>query len=151
MMTVKEAIDAIEKDTKCSTKAIECANARRVCGNCELYVDPYDLDGAHETAFRIMQAWEKAKEDIRKACGCRTALDIMERYEKEEQIEPEKVRCVTCKHLRTELIQQRNLPDSICASPVWKELGRTTPHIIGHDINEPIRCDHWEPKKEGET
>ena len=61
----------------------------------------------------------------------------------------EKVTCITCRHLRTELIQRRNIPDGICAAPIWKELNRTVPHVIGHDLHEPIRCDHWEPKEEG--
>lgn len=60
-----------------------------------------------------------------------------------------KVRCIDCKHLRVELIKQRKLPDSICANPLWKELGRA-PHVIGHDEHEPILCDHFE-KKEGQN
>lgn len=58
----------------------------------------------------------------------------------------EKVTCITCRHLRTELIQRRNFPDEICAAPIWKELNKTVPHVIGHDPHEPIRCDHWKPK-----
>ena len=68
----------------------------------------------------------------------------------EPKEEPKKVTCVTCRHLRTELIQRRNIPDSICAAPIWKELGRA-PHVIGHNTHEPIRCDHWEPKEEGKA
>lgn len=63
------------------------------------------------------------------------------------RLEEKKVRCIDCKHLHVELIMQRNLPDSICANPLWKELGRA-PHVIGHDEHEPIRCDYFE-KKEG--
>lgn len=60
--------------------------------------------------------------------------------------EPEKVTCITCRHLRTELIQRRKIPDSICAAPIWKELNKTVPHVIGHDPREPIRCDYHKPK-----
>lgn len=147
-MTVREAIDVMEKDKACATKAMACIDEKKPCSSCEIYVDPYGLDEAHETAFRVMQAWEKAKDDIRKACGCTTALDIMERYEKEEQIEPERVTCITCRHMRDEQVQRRNVPEYICAAPIWKELNKA-PHIIEHDPSEPIRCDHWEAKKEG--
>lgn len=61
--------------------------------------------------------------------------------------EEKKVRCIDCKHLRVELIKQRNLPDSICINPLWKELGRA-PHVIGHDEHEPIRCDYFEKKED---
>ena len=57
-----------------------------------------------------------------------------------------RVTCITCGHLRTEQIQGRKIPDSICAAPIWKELNRTVPHVIGHDTREPIQCDFRKPK-----
>lgn len=64
-------------------------------------------------------------------------------YEEQEA----RVRCIDCEHLRTMLTQGKHLPGAICASPIWKELGRA-PHVVEHDLYEPIRCDHFE-KKEG--
>lgn len=68
----------------------------------------------------------------------------------EPKEEPEKVTCITCRHLRTELIQRRNIPDNICTAQIWEEL-RNTPHPIWHDEHEPIRCNYWEPKDEGKA
>lgn len=82
-MTVEKAVDLIEMDLKCSEHAIACANAKKSCMGCELYADPYELDDAREMAFRILKAWKSAKEEIKKTCGCSTAYDIMEKYEKE--------------------------------------------------------------------
>lgn len=59
------------------------------------------------------------------------------------------VRCIDCEHLRTTLTQGKHLPGAFCASPIWKELGRA-PHVVEHDLYEPILCDHFE-KKEGTT
>lgn len=84
-MKLKEATEIIEKDKACAERAIECINEKKACNSCEIYVDSYDVDEAHEIALRVMQAWEKAKSDIRKACGCSTALDIMEKYQKEAE------------------------------------------------------------------
>lgn len=84
-MTLKEATELMEKDERCAAKAEACINEKKPCGECDLFADPYDLDEARWTALRLMQAWEKAKEDIRKACGCTTALDILEKYEKEAE------------------------------------------------------------------
>ena len=65
------------------------------------------------------------------------------------RLEEKKVRCIDCEHLRTMLTQGKHLPGAICASPVWKELGKS-PHVVRHDLYEPILCDHFE-KKEGTT
>jgi len=66
-----------------------------------------------------------------------------------KRLDEKKVRCIDCEHLRTTLTQGKHLPGAFCASPIWKELGRA-PHIVEHDLYEPILCDHFE-KKEGET
>lgn len=66
-----------------------------------------------------------------------------------QMTEPEKVRCIDCEHLRTMLTQGKHLPGAICASPIWKAVGRE-PHVVWHDLFEPIRCDHFE-KKEGQN
>ena len=82
-MTVEKAVDLIEMDAKCSEHAIACANQKKACAVCELYVDTYELDDARELSFRILKAWKSTKEEIKKTCGCSTAYDIMEKYEKE--------------------------------------------------------------------
>lgn len=84
-MKLKEATEIMENDKACAAVALECFEEGNPCGICKYYADPYKLEEARWTALRIMQAWEKAKSDIRKACGCTTALDIMERYEKEAE------------------------------------------------------------------
>lgn len=61
--------------------------------------------------------------------------------------EPKMVRCIDCEHLRTMLTQRKHLPGAICASPIWKAVGQE-PHVVWHDLYEPIRCDHFEKKEE---
>ncbi len=85
MMTIEEATELMQKDKQCATKADDCFVDGIRCSDCDLFVDPYALDEARWTALRIMEAWTKAKEDIRKECGCSTALDILERYENGEE------------------------------------------------------------------
>lgn len=63
--------------------------------------------------------------------------------------EEKKVRCIDCEHLRTLLTQAKHLPGAFCASPVWKELEKQ-PHVVKHDLYEPIRCDYFEKKKKEE-
>lgn len=56
-----------------------------------------------------------------------------------------KVSCITCKYSGTTHIEGRRLPDDICTAQIWEKLNKA-PHVIGHDLHEPIWCDHWEPK-----
>lgn len=62
-----------------------------------------------------------------------------------QMTEPEKVTCITCKYSGTTHIEGRRLPDDICTAQIWEKLNKA-PHVIGHDLHEPIWCDHWEPK-----
>ena len=82
-MKLKEATDIMEKDKACAAVALECLNDGIPCSGCKYYTDPDKLEEARWTALRVMQAWKSAKEEIKKTCGCTTAYDIMEKYEKE--------------------------------------------------------------------
>ena len=144
-MKLKEATDILEKDKACAEQAMECIDEKKECSSCEYFTD-YKLEEARWTALRVMQAWEKAKSDIRKACGCTTALDIMEKYQKEA----EEVTCITCGHIDIRDVQGQAASVCFCRAKIWEEIGKQ-PHVIGHDPHEPIRCDHWEAKKEGKT
>lgn len=84
-MKLMEATEIIEKDKACGEHVRSCAERGVPCITCEYYAEPYKLEEAKWTALRVMQAWEKAKIDIRNACGCTTALDIMEKYQKEAE------------------------------------------------------------------
>ena len=84
-MRLKEATEIMQKDKRCAGRAMDCFEADIACGVCDLFVQETELDEARWTALRLMEGWQKAKEDIRKACGCSTALDIMEKYQKEAE------------------------------------------------------------------
>lgn len=80
-MTIEKAIEVTDKLRKCWAEP--CLSFDYDCDDCELHSDPDELDDAREVAFRILKAWKSAKEEIKKTCGCTTAYDIMEKYEKE--------------------------------------------------------------------
>lgn len=81
-MKLKEATEIIEKDKACAAVVLECLKECVPCSRCKYHTDPDKLDEARWTALRVMQAWKSAKEEIKKTCGCSTAYDIMEKYEK---------------------------------------------------------------------
>ena len=84
-MKLMEAMDIMEKDKACAERVRTCAERGVPCITCEYYADPYKLEEAKWTALSVMQSLEKAKSEIRKACGCTTALDIMEKYQMEAE------------------------------------------------------------------
>ena len=65
-MTLTEAPELIEKDKACAAVALECINEGIPCSGCKYHADPDQLEEARWTALRLMQAWEKAKAEIRK-------------------------------------------------------------------------------------
>lgn len=81
-MTLTEATEVMQKTRHCAAGAVNCLEKGVPCGGCKFYVKPEDLDKAEDIEFRLLLLWPKAKEEIRKACGCRTAFDLMEKYEK---------------------------------------------------------------------
>ena len=81
-MTLNEATEIMQKTRQCGSDAMDCLEKGIPCSGCKFYVEPEKLEQAEDFTFRLLLLWPKAKEDIRKACGCLTALDILEKYEK---------------------------------------------------------------------
>lgn len=122
-----------------------------ICKFCEDYKELRELSGEKQ-ARRKSEFVAVLREDIEKG-GCVSYGSYELNYCPScgRKLEEKMVRCIDCEHLRTmlTLTQGNHFPDAICASPIWKELGKP-PHVVRHDLYKPIRCDHFE-KKEGQN
>lgn len=118
-----------------------------ICKFCEAYKELRELSEEAQ-ARRKSEFVAVLREDIEKG-GCVNYGSYALNYCPScgARLKAKEVRCIDCEHLRTMLTQGKHLSGAICASPVWKELGRA-PHIVEHDLYMLVRCDHFE-KKEG--
>lgn len=104
-------------------------------------VPPEVIDAAESwlrSYEKEIEVLEKELEDVREKA---------ERIRAWLAIQQGKVTCSSCRHLAQEEMQGQAAPVSICRAEIWKQLGKA-PHVIGHDTEKPIFCNHWEGGEE---
>lgn len=164
-LSIREDPDKLEAK-KAETNCSECEGGER-CGSAK-------PDGIYCSGFKpkkkksvpvppeVIEAakiWLRSyEEDIEELEQKKKAIDeeledIRETTERirswlaiEEEIQG-KVTCSSCRHLAQEEMQGQAAPVSICRDKYWKQVGKA-PHVIQHDTEKPIFCNHWEGGEE---
>lgn len=80
-MELNRAEELMQKQINCAKETMEQTCFHRACSCCVNYMGQEEEQELRVIALHIMQAWTGAKNEILKTCGCRTAFDIMEKWE----------------------------------------------------------------------
>ena len=73
-MKRSKTVEILQDEISCVKRACDC---NRDCSKCDLVKDDKEIVDAFQTAIRSMKAWGYVMEEIKKHCGCSTALDIV--------------------------------------------------------------------------